>query len=239
MSRHGRPRPAQRLPQLLQRRLEKTFPNPPALTIAKTPDIAGDAGGTIAAGAPAVFTIKVKNTGGLPATNVTVTDVLPTDGGIGWTLTSVQKNGADIAGCALSGANNANLNCAFVAPFAANDEVVIVLTSSATSLAFHCQGAQQDLSIDNGTPGADTTGDASADADLIDPVTDSGAITVTCPTPTLTIAKTPDLAGDAGGTIAAGAPAVFTIKVKNTPPPRRRASPSPTCCRPTAGSAGR
>ena len=60
----------------------------------------------------------------------------------------MQLNGANTTGCTLTGGNS--LNCAF-ATLAVNSEIVIVLTSSSTSLAFHCQGPQPDLSIDNGT----------------------------------------------------------------------------------------
>ena len=73
---------------------ESIIPQPPLLDIQKTPDVAADTGGQITPPAPAVFTITVKNTGGLPATNVTVNDVLPTDGNITWTRRRPRRRGA-------------------------------------------------------------------------------------------------------------------------------------------------
>ena len=50
----------------------------------------------------------------------------------------------------------------------------------------------------------------------VTPVTDDGKINVTCPPPTLTIAKTPDGAAPGAGTIAAGLAGTSTIVITNT-----------------------
>ena len=42
--------------------------------------------------------------------------------------------------------------------------ITVVLTSSNTSLAHHCNGQEKDLSIVNGTVGDGTEGDAQVDA---------------------------------------------------------------------------
>src|SRR5262249_8363083 len=62
---------------------------PALLRLAKTPD-----NGTFTQGAPISFTIVVSNAaaaGGSPATNVVVTDQLPTAGGLTWTVTTLSQ----------------------------------------------------------------------------------------------------------------------------------------------------
>ncbi|GLC24099.1 hypothetical protein [Roseisolibacter agri] len=56
--------------------------NCPALSILKTPKVAGDTGYTVQPGDSARFTIKVKNTGGGSAFSTTLTDTLPA--GLSW-----------------------------------------------------------------------------------------------------------------------------------------------------------
>ena len=188
----------------------------PTLTIAKTPDGGGGAG-TIAAGSPGTFTIVITNTGNSTANLVTLDDVLPNDGGLTWTLISATRTApapTNVASlCAALVAGN-TLDCDF-GQLNAGATITVVVTSGNTSLAHHCQGPSPDLSLDNGTPGAPTDGDAVAAATGVTPVTDDGKINVTCPPPTLTIAKTPDGGGGAG-TIAAGSPGTFTIVITNT-----------------------
>ena len=190
---------------------------PPSLTIAKTPDGTG-VGGTIAAGSPGVFTIVITNTSASTANNVTLDDVPPNDGGLTWTLTSATRTAPAPTNVATSCAalvNGNTLDCDF-GQLNAGATITVVVTSGNTSLAHHCQGASPDPSINNGDTGPGTAGEAVAAATGVTPVSDSGSITVTCPPPTVTIEKTPDAAGDVGGTIAAGAAGMFTIKVKNT-----------------------
>ena len=68
----------------------------PNLTVSKTPD-----GGTVDAGADAVFTIVVSNTGDGVAKNVTLSDQLPAPGVGGWTVSQQPSQGS----CAVNGSN--------------------------------------------------------------------------------------------------------------------------------------
>ena len=99
----------------------------------KSPDVAGDTSGTIAAGSPGVFTIMITNTGGSPANNVTLDDMLPNDGGLTWTLTSATRHtpAAERATLcdALVGGNT--LNCNF-GHLAAGARITSSLTSGNT-----------------------------------------------------------------------------------------------------------
>jgi uncharacterized repeat protein (TIGR01451 family) len=170
----------------------------PELEVEKTPDNSAEAEGTITAGATAKFAIRVKNTGDAAATNVTLDDALPNDGGITWTLTSATNDGANAAAnCSSppsSAPGNNMLDCLFPS-LGAGKEIVVVVTSTATSVAYHCNGAQQDLLIDNGTV---TGGAADADADNADADSDTGKIAVTCPPGTLIVRKV--VVNDNGGT---------------------------------------
>ncbi len=88
----------------------KVYPTPPDISVVKTPDSESTGAGTVSAGSNAVFTITVTNNGPITATGVTLTDVLPTIAGSGWTV-----GGADAASC--SGTNphagGSTLTCNF------------------------------------------------------------------------------------------------------------------------------
>ena len=207
--------------QLLYINTEGCAPSP-SLTIDKTPD--GGLAGTINAGDVGQFTIKVKNSGAGVANNVLLSDDLPADGGLTWTLTSAVKNGTTnvaaqcttLAGGALPNGNE--LDCAF-GNLAPNDEVIVVLTSSATSSAQHCGDLPNGNGVlDNGLGTATTTDDATAVADNNGPVTNPGQIIVACPE--VSVVKTPDESNPPGpgNDINAGEDAVFSITFTNNGP---------------------
>jgi uncharacterized repeat protein (TIGR01451 family) len=96
----------------------------PILQIAKTPDVQGDPGGLITAGDTATFTIVVTNLGPGTAKSVTISDALPTGGGVTWTTAST--------GCTITGSNPQVLSCN-LGDMAANTAKTVVVTA-ATSL---------------------------------------------------------------------------------------------------------
>ncbi|MEO7157963.1 MAG: DUF11 domain-containing protein, partial [Vicinamibacterales bacterium] len=139
--------------------------------------------GTITAGDTATFTIVVTNLGPGAATGVVIDDTLPTGGGITWTTATPN--------CTVT--LNV-LHCNVPGNLAANASFTAVATA-VTSFG--------KCTVMNNT--------ATASASNAGTVTDTGLIT--CVTPVLQIAKTPD-----GGTITAGDTATFTIVVTNLGP---------------------
>ena len=160
----------------------------PELTIQKTPDAS-----SVNAGQVATFTIVVTNTGTGAATNVHINDSLPNGGSLTWATGS--------AGCSITGSGASQaLTCTF-ASMAANGSV---------TLEAHAATSPQACATLDNTATAIADNFVNANGQLAS-VQDSG--TITCQTPVLTIAKTPD-----GATITAGATATFTIVVTNIGP---------------------
>jgi uncharacterized repeat protein (TIGR01451 family) len=160
---------------------------PPRLAVVKTPD-----NGTFTQGSQVSFTIVVSNpapTGFSPATNVTLTDTLPTNGGLAWASVSTSQGA-----CSLSGTNNSSLSCA-LGTIAAQGSVTVTVLSAATTPAAACQSQPN--------PAANATADGGLKA------TDGGSLTCT-PPPQLRVVKTPD-----GGTFTQGSQVSFTIVVSN------------------------
>jgi uncharacterized repeat protein (TIGR01451 family) len=102
----------------------------PQLAVIKTPD-----GGAFIQGDQVSFTITVSNpapTGAGAATNVVLTDTLPTVGGLSWaTVTTSQGS------CSHSGTNNQSLNCS-LGTITAQGSVSIVVTSTKKTPAAAC-----------------------------------------------------------------------------------------------------
>ena len=141
---------------------------------------------TITAGQTATFTIVATNNGVGTALNVAISDPLPAGGGVTWA--TVTPN------CTVTGAVGAQtLNCN-VGTLTEGSGFTAVVTAP-TSLAACAQM--------NNT--------ATASASNADSVNDTGSIT--CQTPVLAIAKTPD-----AGVITAGSTATFTIVLTNNGP---------------------
>ena len=140
----------------------------------------------ITAGATATFTIVLTNNGPGTATGVAISDPLPAGGGVTWATVT--------AGCAVTGAvGTQTLNCT-VGSLAAGVSFTAVVTAP-TSVAA--------CTLMNNIATATATNAAS--------VNNPGDIT--CQTPVLAIAKTPD-----AGVITAGATATFTIVLTNNGP---------------------
>ncbi len=131
-------------------------PPPPQLRVVKTPK-----NGTFTQGGQTSFTIVVSNpapAGSSSATNVTLTDQLPGNGGLVWTNVSI--NPAQ-GGCTLT-SNFLNCNLGTIA---AGASVTVTVTSAATTPAAACQSQPN--------PDAHATANGGLVAD------DSGALTCT------------------------------------------------------------
>ena len=159
------------------------------IEIVKTPDNA-----TFTIGQQLSFTIKVTNTGNFDATSVTLSDPLPTTGGLTWGLTSVTPGpGSD---CSIT---TQTLNCNFgtLAP-GASQTVVVTTTNAGGAPAASCTGQR----IVNLATATSTSANPSS-------VQDTGDYTCT-PPPHLKVVKTPD-----GGTFTQGGAVSFSIVVTN------------------------
>jgi uncharacterized repeat protein (TIGR01451 family) len=154
------------------------------LTVSKTPD-----GGTFTPEGRGAFYILVRNPGTAPATNVTLTDQLPTNGGLTWTSFRPPSQGT----CTLT---NSTLNCALGTIPAGGSVQVNVYTPTTTPLSA-CQVQSSPAT-------------ATADGGLT--ASDAGSLTCIPPggTPQLRVSKTPD-----GGTFPYLGQASFTIVVSN------------------------
>jgi len=145
--------------------------NCPTIHITKTPDDA-----TVTAGDPIGFTITASNSGAGAASGVTVTDTLPSDPGLNW---SIDAAGSD-SGCSIT---SGVLTCNF-GSLATGASKHVHVTSPTTAAT--CG------SVDN-TANVTTTNDGSDSA--------SASITVNCPN--VTVLKTADKGTiDAGDTAA-------------------------------------
>ncbi|MFO1429993.1 MAG: SdrD B-like domain-containing protein [Candidatus Competibacteraceae bacterium] len=112
----------------------------PELTVVKTPD-----NGTFTQGAQVSFTIVVRNpapAGAQSATNVQLTDTLPTNGGLTWATATASPQGT----CTLSGTNGANLSCS-LGTIAPQGAVTVTVTSTATTPIAACQSQPNPAAI--------------------------------------------------------------------------------------------
>jgi uncharacterized repeat protein (TIGR01451 family) len=160
---------------------------PPQLNVVKTPD-----GGSFTMGGQATFTIVVSNpapAGAQAAKSVTLTDVLPGNGGLVWTSATTT------AGTCTSPIVSNNLSCN-LGDIAAGASVTVTVTTAATTPVAACQSQPNPAAI------ATATGGLTAQ--------DSGSLTCTPPPAQLNVVKTPD-----GGSFTMGGQATFTIVVSN------------------------
>jgi uncharacterized repeat protein (TIGR01451 family) len=155
----------------------------PQLAIVKTPD-----NGIFHIGEPASFTIVVTNPGTVSATNVRVTDLLPSAGGLIWTSASTTQ------GSCVNPILSNNLNCT-LGTIAAGGAVTVTVSTRPTTFA---------TCLPQNNPAAVATADGGIR------VTDSGSLN--CIRPQLTVVKTPD-----NGTFQKGGQVTFQIVVSNPP----------------------
>ena len=142
----------------------KVYPTPPDVSVAKTPDGEAGAPGTIGAGSNAVFTMTITNNGP-GASDVTLSDTLPTANGLDWSISS-QGAGPGFTGgtaCTLSAVDV--LSCTITSMV--NGTTYRVVVSSATTAA-NCGTINNTVTIS-------ATGDVSPANN-----TDTGSIVVQC-----------------------------------------------------------
>jgi uncharacterized repeat protein (TIGR01451 family) len=141
------------------------------IQVTKTPDQ-----GTVSAGDQIGFTITASNSGAGSASGVTVTDTLPTDAGLSWTIDAA---GSD-SGCSITAGV---LTCNF-GTIAAGGSKHVHITSPTTAAT--CGSVDNTANVTTSNDGADS---------------DSATITVNCPN--VTVLKTADQGTiDAGDTAA-------------------------------------
>ncbi|MGE5225767.1 MAG: hypothetical protein ACM3OO_02725 [Planctomycetaceae bacterium] len=155
-----------------------------ALTVTKVADDA-----TVNAGDPIGYTITVTNGGAGTARNVTLSDTLPTNGGLGWSIDAIdgQAPGAQ-SPCAIA---SGVLSCSF-GDMAPKAQHTVHITSDTTAAT--CGTVANSASVSSSNDGQPSVG----------PVN----ISVRCPD--VKVVKTADQ-----GTINAGDTAAFTIVVSN------------------------
>ena len=141
------------------------------IQVTKTPDQ-----GTVSAGDPIGFTITASNSGAGSASGVTVTDTLPTDAGLSWTI---DASGSD-SGCSITAGV---LSCNF-GTIAAGGSKHVHITSPTTAAT--CGSVDNTANVTTSNDGSDS---------------DNATITVNCPN--VTVLKTADQGTiDAGDTAA-------------------------------------
>jgi uncharacterized repeat protein (TIGR01451 family) len=153
----------------------------PSLHISKTPDQ-----GSVSSGDSIGYTIIVSNSGPGTASGVTVSDTLPNNAGLNWTLDPA------VDGCSITGSNPQVLSCTF-ASLAPNSSVTIHVVSPTTAAT--CGTVNNTASVSATNSGGSI-------------VTQTASITVNCPD--VHIAKTAD-----SGTVNAGSQIGYTITVTN------------------------
>jgi uncharacterized repeat protein (TIGR01451 family) len=145
--------------------------NCPEISITKTADQ-----GTVSAGDTIGFTITVTNSGTGTASGVTVTDTLPSDPGLSWTIDAANSD----AGCSIA-AGTLTCNFGSLAPGASKH---VHITSPTTAAS--CGTVDNTASVTTSNDGSDS---------------DDASITVDCPN--VTVLKTADQGTiDAGDTAA-------------------------------------
>src|SRR5437660_788130 len=110
-------------------------PPPPQLKIGKYPK-QGDPNSVFTQGSQVSFTIVVSNpapAGAQSATNVQLSDILPTNSGLTW-ATATANQGS----CTLSGTNNSNLSCS-LGTIAPQGSVMVTVTSTNSTPLAACQ----------------------------------------------------------------------------------------------------
>jgi uncharacterized repeat protein (TIGR01451 family) len=133
-------------------------PPPPQLKVVKTPD-----NGNFTQGSQVSFTMVVSNpapSGASSATNVQLTDALPTSGGLTWTSSTTTQGSCSIT--------NNNLSCS-LGTIAPGGSVTVAVYSPASTPAAACQSQPNPAAI------------ATADGGLT--AQDSGSLTCTPPPP--------------------------------------------------------
>ena len=141
------------------------------IQVTKTPDQ-----GTVSAGDPIGFTITASNSGAGSASGVTVTDTLPTDAGLSWTIDAA---GSD-SGCSITAGV---LSCNF-GTIAAGGSKHVHITSPTTAAT--CGSVDNTANVTTSNDGSDS---------------DNASVTVNCPN--VTVLKTADQGTiDAGDTAA-------------------------------------
>ncbi len=154
---------------------------PAGIDLTKTADAA-----SVSAGQPIGFTISIKSTGPGTAFGVKVSDTLPTNSGLNWSVDAAGTTGSwTLSSGVLSfgGASGVTM--------AKDAEYHVHITSPTTAAT--CGAV-------NNTGNATTTNDG----------TDSASASVTVNCPDIKVTKTPD-----GGDVNAGDTATFSIKVEN------------------------
>lgn len=147
--------------------------------------------GPVSAGATIGFDITVTNTGSGTALGVNVSDNLPA--GVDWTLGATSGSTADLS-CAITGSVGSEVLGCTNTSLAAGASFSVRVT--AVTDATDCGTVNNSASVVTSNDGSDT---------------DPASVEVQCPD--VTVSKTPD-----GGSVNAGATAVFTIVVSNLGP---------------------
>jgi len=165
----------------------------PHLKVVKTPDVVLPAT-NFTSGGPVSFTIVVSNDGdaGSVATNVALSDQLPTNGGLNWSGATVT---ASQGTCGVSATSL--LTCTLGSITAPNSVTITVSLASTPAAACTSQP----------NPAANATADGGLTA------TDSGSLNC-IPAPHLKVVKTPDVVPPATN-FTQGGPVSFTIVVSN------------------------
>ena len=155
------------------------------IDLTKTPDA-----GTVSAGSGIGFTLTASNTGSGPATNVTVTDNLPANAGLSW---SIDAAGSD-TGCSINTAPNPDvLTCNF-GTLNPGQSKVVHITSPTTAASCGTVNNTGNVSAGNTTNSTDSA---------------SASITVNCGQISLTKVADDD-------TVSAGEQIGFEITATNT-----------------------
>jgi uncharacterized repeat protein (TIGR01451 family) len=163
--------------------------NCPDVHISKTAD-----SGAVTEGSQIGYTITVVNMGTGTATNVTVTDTLPNNPGLSWSIASVTPTLTGTDSCSISGTNPQVLSCSF-ASLAPNASEAIHIVSATTAQT--CGTVSNVASESTGNDGTATTPNAVV-------------ITVACPVLNVTKVACPQASVPPGGTLT------YTIDYSNT-----------------------
>lgn len=139
--------------------------NCPDVSVTKTPDSGAGAPGTIGSGSNAVFTITFTNNGPGVASNVSLSDNLPTANGLDWSITSQGAGTGFTGGSACSLSASDVLSCT-LSTMADGASYRVVLTAATT--ASNCGTINNSVTVS-------ATGDINATND-----TDTGSIVVQC-----------------------------------------------------------
>jgi uncharacterized repeat protein (TIGR01451 family) len=175
--------------------------------------------GTINAGEQAAFDIIITNLGPGTATNVTVHDVLPTDGGITWSVTSVTPGGSAV--CNITGPGQNVLDCTIaslgVTSGDTNKITVRVTSSNVPNVAEVCDGITNPL----------VTVDAANEPESNNTNNTDGPETVNVNCGNVQVTKTPDApnvnAGDEiGFTITVNIGGSGSVTTSSSGPPPKR-----------------